>query len=137
MTILHYVDAGFAMTAVLINSAFILLVLTHTSLTTQYVTFLLHCLAAMVWNFGDFMEFASADRIWFYFSLIGTGIIPAVMFHFVNALIRARCFTPDKDPDAQTPTSRTIWLFASHAWNLARHLHKLCRAFCREHPAFA
>jgi len=87
MVYLHYIDAAFAMTAVLINGIFILLVLTRTSLTRIYVTFLFICLAAMVWNFGDYMVFATADRFWFYFSLIGTGILPGVMFHFMNAFV--------------------------------------------------
>jgi signal transduction histidine kinase len=86
---MHNIDIGLALTAVVINSVFILLVLTRTSLTpVLYVTFLLNCLAAMIWNFGDFMAFITANKFWFYFSLLGTGIIPAVMFHFVNALIR-------------------------------------------------
>jgi signal transduction histidine kinase len=87
---MHSIDIGLALTAVLINGVFILLVLTRTSLTPAlYVTFLLNCFAAMVWNFGDFMRFTTANEFgfWFYFSLLGTGIIPAVMFHFVNSLI--------------------------------------------------
>ncbi|HTY63431.1 MAG TPA: ATP-binding protein [Acidobacteriota bacterium] len=87
MEILHRIDAGFALAAVLINGAFILMVLTRTSLTAVYVTFLFNCFATIVWNFGDFMVMATADPFWFYFSLIGTGMIPAVMFHFVNALV--------------------------------------------------
>jgi signal transduction histidine kinase len=82
----HYLDIGFALAAALINAAFVLLILTRTSLTSVYVTFMLNCLTAMIWNFGDFMAWATADRFWFYISLIGTGMIPAVMFHFVAAL---------------------------------------------------
>ena len=88
MNLLHHADIGFALTAVLINGAFTVLVLTRTSLTTVYITFLLNCVAAMIWNFGDFMVFATANQFWFYFSLIGTGMLPAAMFHFVNALAR-------------------------------------------------
>lgn len=87
MNLLHNIDTWLALTAVLINSVFILLVLTRTSLTLVYITFLLNCFASMVWNLGDFMVITTANRLWFYFSLVGTGIIPAVMFHFVNALI--------------------------------------------------
>jgi signal transduction histidine kinase len=88
MDLLHYADLGFALIAVLINGVFTLLILTRTSLTAVYVTFLLNCSAAMIWNFGDFMLVATANRFWFYFSLIGTGMVPAAMFHFVNALAR-------------------------------------------------
>lgn len=88
MNLVHHIDIGLALTAVLINGVFILLVLTRTSLTAVYLTFLLNCLAIMVWNFGDFMVFMTANGFWFYFSLLGTGIIPAVMFHFINALSR-------------------------------------------------
>lgn len=77
---------GLALTAALINAAFVLLILTRTSLTSVYVTFLLNCFTAMIWNFGDFMEWKTNDRFWFYFSLIGTGMIPGVMFHFITAL---------------------------------------------------
>jgi len=77
---------GLAMTAVAINAAFVLLILTRTSLTSVYVTFLLNCITAAIWNFGDFMEPATGNEFWYYFSLIGTGMIPAVMFHFVTAL---------------------------------------------------
>jgi signal transduction histidine kinase len=86
MTYVTYIDMGLALTAVMINAAFALLILTRTSLAVVYITFLLNCLAAMIWNFGDFMAWKTSDCFWFYFSLIGTGMIPAVMFHFITAL---------------------------------------------------
>jgi signal transduction histidine kinase len=87
MSVLHQIDIGLALAAVLINGAFILLTLTRTSLTAVYVTFLFNCVAAMIWNLGDFMVFKTGNTLWFYFSLLGTGMIPAVFFHFINALI--------------------------------------------------
>jgi signal transduction histidine kinase len=88
MSFIHALDVALALTAALINCIFILLVLTRTSLSSLYVTFLFSCLAVAIWNFGDFMMFITADSLWFYFSLIGTSIIPAVMFHFGSILIR-------------------------------------------------
>jgi hypothetical protein len=84
---LHHIDIGLALAAAIVNFIFILLVLTRTNLTAVYVTFLLNCAATMIWNFGDFMKVTTGDPFWFYFSLIGTGMIPAVMFHFVNSLV--------------------------------------------------
>jgi signal transduction histidine kinase len=43
----------------------------------------------MLWNFGDFVFFFTQERFWFYFSLIGSGMLPALMFHFINALVLA------------------------------------------------
>jgi signal transduction histidine kinase len=43
----------------------------------------------MTWTFGDFMVYATGNRFWFYFSLLGTGMAPAFMFHFVCALVRS------------------------------------------------
>jgi PAS domain S-box-containing protein len=42
----------------------------------------------MFWNFGDFMAYFTQNRFWFYFSLIGSGMLPALMFHWVNAIVR-------------------------------------------------
>jgi hypothetical protein len=57
MNLISYVDAGLALTAVFINTAFILLILNRTSLPRTYVAFLLNGYAAMAWNFGDFIRF--------------------------------------------------------------------------------
>jgi PAS domain S-box-containing protein len=34
------------------------------------------------------MAYFTQDRFWFYFSLIGSGMLPALMFHFVTSLVR-------------------------------------------------
>jgi hypothetical protein len=86
MPTIHCIDVGLALTAALINSAFVLLILTRTSLAEVYISFLLNCLTAVIWTYGDFMVLVTGDRFWFYFSLIGTGMVPAVMFHFISAL---------------------------------------------------
>jgi signal transduction histidine kinase len=101
MDILHHTNVWLALAAVVINGIFVLLVLTRTSRTTVYVTFLFCCGATMVWNFGDFMQAETGHQFWFYLSLIGTGFIPAFMFHFANALVR--------------PAKHRIWILVSYA----------------------
>jgi signal transduction histidine kinase len=88
MNYIHAVDVALALIATLINVSFILLVLTRTSREPLYITFLSSCLAVAVWNFGDFMCDIPGVGFWFYFSLIGTSMIPAVMFHFGGILVR-------------------------------------------------
>ena len=85
-------DNGLAMIAVSTNSVFILLILTRASFAAVYVTFLLNCVAILIWNGGDFMGLASANPFWHYFSLIGVASIPAFMFHFINALVGSAKF---------------------------------------------
>jgi signal transduction histidine kinase len=86
MAFAHHIDIYFALAAAVINGLFILLVLTRTSLAAVYVTFLLNCLAAAIWTFGDFMVSATGNQFWFYFSLIGTGMAPAVLLHFISTM---------------------------------------------------
>jgi signal transduction histidine kinase len=86
MAFAHHIDIYIALIAAVINGLFILLILTRTSLAEVYVAFLLNCLTAVIWTFGDFMVLSTGNRFWFYFSLIGTGMVPAVMFHFICAL---------------------------------------------------
>jgi signal transduction histidine kinase len=83
---LHGIDNCLALTAALINGLFVILILTRTSRATVYVTFLFNCLATVIWTFSDFMDGGAKNTSWFYFSLIGTGFIPALMFHFTCAL---------------------------------------------------
>jgi signal transduction histidine kinase len=92
MPILDQIDTGLALTAALINGIFILLILTRTSRSAVHVTFLFNCLTAVIWTFGDFMVSATGHQLypeasnWHYLSLIGTGMVPAVMYHFISAL---------------------------------------------------
>jgi len=83
------IDAYLALFVVLINLVFAILILVRTSRTTLYIIFVFVCLSNMFWNFGDFVFFFTQERFWFYFSLIGSGMLPALMFHFINALVLA------------------------------------------------
>jgi PAS domain S-box-containing protein len=82
------IDAYLALLAVLINLVFAVLILARTSRTTLYLIFFFICLSNMLWNFGDAINYFSGNQFWFYLSLIGSGMLPALMFHFINALVR-------------------------------------------------
>ena len=86
--ILFSVDASIALAAVFINFAFAILALVRTSRGNLYITFFFGLFSIMVWNFGDFMTYLTGNQFWFYLSLIGSGMAPALMFHIVNALLR-------------------------------------------------
>jgi len=83
------IDAYLALLVVLINFVFAILILVRTSRATLYIIFFFVCLSNMFWNFGDFVFFFTSERFWFYFSLIGSGMLPALMFHFINTLVLA------------------------------------------------
>lgn len=82
------IDAYLAFLVVLINFVFAILIVVRTPRTIVYSVFLFICVANMFWNFGDFMAYFTQNRFWFYFSLIGSGMLPALMFHWVNAVVR-------------------------------------------------
>src|SRR5512136_2403195 len=82
------IDAYLALFVVLVNLVFAILILVRTSRTTLYLIFFFVCLSNMFWNFGDAITHFSGNRFWFYLSLIGSGMLPALMFHFINALVR-------------------------------------------------
>jgi signal transduction histidine kinase len=71
---LLYINNYLALVVVLINFVYGMLVLARTS-------------RDMVWNFGDFMSYFSGARSWFYFSRIGSSMLPALMFHLVSILV--------------------------------------------------
>jgi signal transduction histidine kinase len=81
------IDTSLALTAVLVNLIFALLVFFRTSKSTLYMTFFFGCISLIVWNLGDFIFFLTRIPFWFYFSLIGSGMAPALMFHIVTALV--------------------------------------------------
>jgi PAS domain S-box-containing protein len=83
------IDAYLALFVVLINLVFAILILVRTSRTTLYLIFFFICLSNMLWNFGDAITYFSGNRFWFYLSLIGSGMLPALMFHFINTLVMA------------------------------------------------
>ena len=82
------IDAYLALLVVLVNLVFAILILVRTSRTTLYLIFFFVCLSNMIWNFGEALFYFSENRFWFYFSLIGPGMLPALMFHFINILVR-------------------------------------------------
>jgi PAS domain S-box-containing protein len=82
------IDAYLALLVVLINFVYAILILVRTPRTLFYTIFLFICIANMFWNFGDFMAFLTQDRFWFYLSLIGSGMLPALMFHWVNTIVK-------------------------------------------------
>jgi PAS domain S-box-containing protein len=83
------IDAHLALLVVLVNLVFAILILVRTSRATLYLIFFFVCLSNMIWNFGDAIFYFSENRFWFYFSLIGPGMLPALMFHFINTLVMA------------------------------------------------
>jgi signal transduction histidine kinase len=83
------INAYVALWVVLINFVFSVLVLIRTSRTATYVLFVLICISNMLWNFGDFMTFLTENRNWYYFSRIGSSMLPALMFHFIITLVRS------------------------------------------------
>ncbi|HWR89867.1 MAG TPA: ATP-binding protein [Dissulfurispiraceae bacterium] len=82
-------ESYWALIACLINIIFALLALFRTSMTLVYRIFFFICLSSVVWNLGDFMIYLTGKRFWFYFSLIGGGMIPAFMLHFISAFVRS------------------------------------------------
>ena len=98
------IDTSLALTAALINLVLAILVLSRTSRGILYVTFFFGCISLAVWNLGDFVFFLSGNRFWFYFSLIGSGMAPAFMFHIVNALVR-----PDR--------RKTFWIILAYLFS--------------------
>jgi len=86
--IIPVIDASLSLLAVLINFVFAILLIARTSRTIVYITFFFICISVMIWNLGDFMVYLTGNRVWFYISLIGSGMIPAFAFHFICTLVR-------------------------------------------------
>lgn len=83
------INVHFALGAVVINVAFGVLILTRTSRTGFYRIFLFICVSAATWNFGIFMTYFAGKGFWFYFALVGSPMMPALLFHFICALVPA------------------------------------------------
>jgi signal transduction histidine kinase len=81
-------DSFLALLAVVINFIFVILVLVRTSRTDVYKTFFFICFSVMYWNLSEFMRYTTGRPYWFYLSRIGSAFIPALMFHFIMALVR-------------------------------------------------
>jgi signal transduction histidine kinase len=82
-------DAYLALLVVLINFVLAILILVRSSRAMLYIIFVFICLSNMLWNFGDFVFFFTRNHFWFYLSLLGSGMLPALMFHFINTLVLA------------------------------------------------
>jgi len=82
------IDAYLALLVVLINLVLAILILVRTSRSTLYLIFFFVSLSNMLWNLGDAITYFSGNRFWFYLSLVGSGMLPALMFHFINSLVR-------------------------------------------------
>jgi PAS domain S-box-containing protein len=83
------IDTYLALLVVLINFIFATLIVARTSRTTLYIIFIFICFSNMLWNFGDFIYYFSRNPFWFYLSLMGSGMLPALMFHLINTLVLA------------------------------------------------
>ncbi len=91
------INAYVALAAVLINIVFAVIVIARTSRSTIFITFFFICISVALWNFGDFMVYATGNRlwttaseggsIWKYLSSIGSVMAPAFTFHFTNTLV--------------------------------------------------
>jgi signal transduction histidine kinase len=77
-----------ALGAAVINAAFIVLILARTSRKPFYLLFLYLCFAVCVWNFGIFLMFYSGRAVWFYFAVIGSPMLPALLFHMTSVLLK-------------------------------------------------
>ncbi len=84
---LFNLNASLALAVALVNFVFCVLILARTARTAVYKTFFFFCVFAILWNLGDFMTHYLGRGAWFYISLFGSGMLPAVVFHFVNALV--------------------------------------------------
>ena len=83
----HTIDTYLALAVALLNFVYAILVMARTSRRIFYLIFFFICVCNVVWNFGDFMFFVTGLRSWLYFSLIGSSLLPALMFHFVRILV--------------------------------------------------
>jgi signal transduction histidine kinase len=86
--VLSVLDPPLAIAAIFINFIFVVLVIVRTSRSLLYMVFLSICLAVMYWNFCTFLADFTGDQSWGYLSLAGSALMPALMFHFVFALVK-------------------------------------------------
>jgi signal transduction histidine kinase len=93
------VNAFLALLAVAVNFTFAAMVILRSSRNRIYNTFTLICISLIVWNFGDFMVYASGHELWpksgmgspslwKYYSSSGSAMAVAFLFHFICALER-------------------------------------------------
>jgi signal transduction histidine kinase len=77
-----------ALTAILVNFVFVILVLVRSSRTLVHITFLFICVSVVVWNFGELIRHFTGKQMWSNISLIGSAMIPTLMFHFVITQVK-------------------------------------------------
>jgi signal transduction histidine kinase len=77
------IDTYVALAVVLVNFIFATFILIRTPCTIIYLIYFFICIANMVWNFGDFMTVLTGNRVWFYLSLIGSAMLPSLMYHWI------------------------------------------------------
>ncbi len=94
------VNAYLALLAVAVNFTFAAMVILRSSRNRVYITFTLVCIGLIVWNFGEFMVYASGSgplfpgagvgspSPWKYWSSSGSAMAVAFLFHFICALER-------------------------------------------------
>jgi signal transduction histidine kinase len=91
------INAYLALLAVAVNFTFAAMVVLRSSRNRIYNTFTLVCIGLIVWNFGDFMVYASGYDLWpkagignpspwKYYSSSGSTMAVAFLFHFICAL---------------------------------------------------
>jgi len=81
------VDTYLALVVMLVNFVFATFILVRTPCTIIYMIYFFICIANMVWNFGDFMAVSTGNQVWFYLSLVGSGMLPAFMFHWISTMV--------------------------------------------------
>jgi signal transduction histidine kinase len=82
------IDTYVALAVVLINFTFAIFILVRTPCTIIYMIYFFICIANMVWNFGDFMTVSTGNRLWFYLSLVGSGMLPSLMYHWILTMVK-------------------------------------------------
>ncbi len=86
-SLFHIIDTYLALAVALLNFVYAILVMARTSRMIFHQIFFFICVCNVIWNFGDFMFFVTGLRSWLHFSLIGSSLLPALMFHFVRILV--------------------------------------------------
>ncbi len=93
------VNAYIALVAVLVNLTLAAWVILRSNHHPVYITFMFVCFSVALWNFGDFMVYASGYGLWQspgeghpspwkYYSSSGSAMAVAFLFHFMCALVR-------------------------------------------------
>ncbi len=93
------VNAYIALLAVLVNLTLAAWVILRSTQNLVYITFMLVCFSVALWNFGDFMVYASGYGLWppagaghpspwKYYSSTGSAMAVAFLFHFMCAMVR-------------------------------------------------